>query len=69
LKRTDHRRLMRLHAVLIAAARNSICLVLVGGMLIGSLFTLFVIPSIYMLIARDHAKDRERETAVSATDP
>jgi len=33
------------------------------------LFTLFVIPSIYMLIARDHAKDRERETAVSATDP
>ncbi len=41
-----------------AAARNSIGLVLVGGMAIGSLFTLFVIPSIYMLIARDHSKDR-----------
>ncbi|MFZ2223632.1 MAG: efflux RND transporter permease subunit [Candidatus Deferrimicrobium sp.] len=42
-----------------AAARNSIGLVLVGGMFIGTLFTLFVIPSIYMLIARDHGKDRE----------
>ena len=37
-----------------AAARNSIGLVLVGGMAIGTLFTLFIIPSIYMLIARDH---------------
>lgn len=36
-----------------AEARNSIGLVLVGGMAIGTLFTLFVIPSIYMLIARD----------------
>jgi len=41
-----------------ASARNSIGLVLVGGMAIGSLFTLFVIPSIYMLIARDRSKDR-----------
>ncbi|MFK7858982.1 MAG: efflux RND transporter permease subunit [Granulosicoccus sp.] len=36
-----------------AEARNSIGLVLVGGMAIGTMFTLFVIPSIYMLIARD----------------
>ncbi len=41
-----------------AAARNSIGLVLVGGMAIGTLFTLFVLPSIYMLIARDHTRDR-----------
>jgi multidrug efflux pump len=47
-----------------AAARNSIGLVLVGGLFIGTLFTLFVVPSIYMLIARDHSKDREREAAV-----
>ncbi|HEY5995686.1 MAG TPA: efflux RND transporter permease subunit [Candidatus Deferrimicrobiaceae bacterium] len=40
-----------------AAARNSIGLVLVGGMFIGTLFTLFVVPSIYMLIARDHGRD------------
>jgi len=48
-----------------AAARNSIGLVLVGGMFIGTLFTLFVVPSIYMLIARDHSKDRQREAAVT----
>jgi len=51
-----------------AAARNSIGLVLVGGMFIGTFFTLFVIPSIYMLIARDHGKDREDGMAVVATD-
>jgi len=51
-----------------AAARNSIGLVLVGGMFVGTLFTLFVVPSIYMLIARDHGKDREREAAVAAAE-
>ena len=34
-----------------AAARNSIGLVLVGGMAVGTIFTLFVVPSLYMLIA------------------
>ena len=38
-----------------AGARNSIGIMLVTGMIIGSLFTLFVVPSIYMLIARRHA--------------
>jgi multidrug efflux pump len=41
-----------------ALARNSIGLVLVGGMTIGTFFTLFVVPCIYMLIAKDHSKDR-----------
>ncbi len=41
-----------------AAARNSIGLVLVGGMTIGTLFTLFVLPSIYVLIAKDRNKER-----------
>jgi len=36
-----------------AEARNSIGLVLVGGMAIGTLFTIFVIPSIYMLFAKN----------------
>lgn len=36
-----------------AEARNSIGIVLVSGMAIGTVFTLFVIPSIYMLIAKD----------------
>jgi multidrug efflux pump len=51
-----------------AAARNSIGLVLVGGMFVGTMFTLFIIPSIYMLIARDHVKDRELEAAVAAVE-
>jgi multidrug efflux pump len=37
-----------------AVARNSIGIVLVGGMTIGTFFTLFVVPSVYVLIARDH---------------
>ncbi len=41
-----------------AEARNSIGLVLVGGMAIGTLFTLFVVPSLYMLFAKDHSQDR-----------
>jgi len=39
-----------------AAARNSIGWVLVVGMAIGTLFTLYVVPAFYMLIAKDHAK-------------
>jgi len=50
-----------------AAARNSIGLVLVGGMSIGTLFTLFVVPAIYMLIARDHSRDRARAAAAEGT--
>ncbi len=41
-----------------AAARNSIGLFLVGGMTVGSIFTLFVIPSLYMLMAKDHQRER-----------
>ena len=37
-----------------AAARNSIGLVLVGGMTVGTIFTLFVVPSLYMLLAKRH---------------
>ena len=40
-----------------AHARNSIGLVLVFGMTIGTIFTLFVLPAVYVLFARDHAKD------------
>jgi multidrug efflux pump len=37
-----------------AGARNSIGIMLVSGMIIGTLFTLFVLPSIYMLLASAH---------------
>lgn len=49
-----------------AEARNSIGLILVFGMAIGTVFTLFVLPSVYVLIAKDHQKDRERLIALEA---
>ncbi|HEY4593997.1 MAG TPA: efflux RND transporter permease subunit, partial [Thermoanaerobaculia bacterium] len=58
-----------------AGARNSIGIMLVSGMIIGTFFTLFVVPSIYVLVARTHraaeVEEREREAegveAVGAT--
>lgn len=49
-----------------AEARNSIGLILVFGMAVGTIMTLFVLPSVYVLIAKDHQKDRERLAALEA---
>nr|WP_069442383.1 hypothetical protein [Methyloceanibacter superfactus] len=46
-----------------AAARFSIGVVIAAGMTIGTLFTLFVTPTIYTYLARDHQKARARGTA------
>ncbi|MCC8982643.1 efflux RND transporter permease subunit [Bradyrhizobium acaciae] len=40
-----------------AASRFSIGLVLVAGMSVGTLFTLFVLPAVYVAIASDHCAD------------
>jgi multidrug efflux pump len=40
-----------------AGARNSIGIMLVSGMIIGTAFTLFVVPSIYVLVARTHSAE------------
>jgi len=42
-----------------AGARNSIGIMLVSGMIIGTIFTLFVVPSIYMLVAKTHTAFKE----------
>jgi multidrug efflux pump len=48
-----------------AGARNSIGIMLVSGMIIGTAFTLFVVPSIYMLVAKTHARiESEEEVAI-----
>ena len=44
-----------------AASRFSIGLVVVAGMSIGTLFTLFVLPAVYVAIATDHRAGAESE--------
>jgi multidrug efflux pump len=44
-----------------AASRFSIGLVVVAGMSIGTLFTLFVLPAVYVAIATDHRANAESE--------
>ncbi len=44
-----------------AEARNSIGIVLVAGMAIGTVFTLFVVPAIYFILAADHHHLRANE--------
>jgi multidrug efflux pump len=46
-----------------AGARNSIGIMLVTGMIIGTCFTLFVVPSIYVLVARTRTKPIEVKDA------
>ncbi|HVR23483.1 MAG TPA: efflux RND transporter permease subunit [Candidatus Polarisedimenticolia bacterium] len=52
-----------------AGARNSIGIMLVSGMIIGTAFTLFVVPSIYMLVAKTRSRtsteDAEAESMIS----
>jgi multidrug efflux pump len=53
-----------------AGARNSIGIMLVSGMIIGTIFTLFIVPSIYMLVAKTHSRASEEDTeAESALEP
>ena len=51
-----------------AASRFSIGLVIVAGMLIGTLFTLLILPSFYTIIAKDHKKaaNSERTRQINA---
>ena len=48
-----------------AEARNSIGIVLVAGMFIGTIFTLFILPSFYLLLAETRHKLDEHEFDVS----
>jgi len=51
-----------------AAARNSIGLVLVGGMTVGTIFTLFIVPSLYMLIAKEHHEKSLMDAELEGTE-
>ncbi|MBT0586623.1 efflux RND transporter permease subunit [Alteromonas oceanisediminis] len=45
-----------------AEARNSIGIILVAGMLVGTFFTLVVLPSVYMVLASEHTRDDTLQT-------
>jgi multidrug efflux pump len=49
-----------------AGARNSIGIMLVTGMIVGTVFTLFVVPSIYTFVARTHRATADETKAVDA---
>jgi multidrug efflux pump len=49
-----------------AVSRFSMGLVIATGLSIGTLFTLFVVPAVYMMIAADHSKHAEAEDSVPA---
>ena len=51
-----------------AAARNSIGMMLVTGMTVGTLFTLFVVPVFYILIAAQHQSEPAPTTPEDAHD-
>ena len=52
-----------------AAERFNMGLVITSGLAIGTVFTLFVVPAFYLLLAQDHhgeaAKELEDATAVA----
>jgi multidrug efflux pump len=48
-----------------AEARNSIGIILVAGMIVGTIFTLFVVPVIYSLIAAEHRREGEEGAPVT----
>ena len=54
-----------------AASRFSIGIVVVSGMSIGTLFTLFVLPAVYTVLAKDHraAAELVREKEIAALEP
>jgi multidrug efflux pump len=52
-----------------AGARNSIGIMLVTGMIIGTCFTLFIVPSIYMLVAKRHQREEPEAEAAGDLEP
>jgi multidrug efflux pump len=52
-----------------AAARNSIGITVVAGMALGTIFTLLVIPSIYVLIARQHSASENQKLEAEEESP
>lgn len=50
-----------------AASRFNMGVVIASGLSIGTLFTLFVVPAVYMLLAEDHHDKKQRAEAFEST--
>ena len=49
-----------------AAGRRAMGIVIATGLSIGTLFTLFIVPAVYLLLAADHQHERARAAALQA---
>jgi multidrug efflux pump len=49
-----------------AAGRKAMGWVILTGLSIGTIFTLLIVPAVYLVLAADHAKERERQAAEPA---
>jgi multidrug efflux pump len=49
-----------------ALSRFSMGLVIASGLAVGTLFTLFVVPAVYVMLAADHSKKGEADTLIDA---
>jgi multidrug efflux pump len=49
-----------------AVSRFNMGLVIASGLSIGTLFTLFVVPAVYMMIAADHSRRSEADDPAPA---
>jgi len=52
-----------------AAGRFNMGLVIAAGLSIGTLFTLFVVPGMYMLLAADHHADKAKAEGSGLGEP
>ncbi len=51
-----------------AVGRNHMGLVIATGVGIGTLFTLFVVPAVYLLLATDHMHERQKQAALDSVE-
>jgi multidrug efflux pump len=49
-----------------AAGRRAMGIVIFTGLSIGTLFTLFIVPAVYLLLAQDHELDRQKAVSLGA---
>ena len=52
-----------------AGARNSIGIALVSGMIIGTAFTLLIVPAIYTMVAKVHVREEIAEPVLASDEP